>query len=100
MSNKEPKPLVSLIEGANSGLARLAEAARVRADLSDYMRKNIDASLAGGLMHCSIRDDQTLVVTATSPEWAARLRFASAEFLTLCEARGVSVNNVKVRVGG
>jgi hypothetical protein len=99
MSSKELKPLAGLITSANSGLAKLADAARLRADLSDYMRKRLDSSLAAGFRHCNIRDDDTLVVTATSPEWAARLRFASAQFVELSQERGLSVKNVKVRVG-
>jgi hypothetical protein len=98
MSNKELKPLASLLGTANSGLAKLADAAQRRADLSDYMRKNLDASLTGGFMHCNIREDETLVVTATSPEWAARLRFASAQFLQLSRERGLGVKTIKVRV--
>jgi hypothetical protein len=99
MSNKELKPLASLLGAANSSLAKLADAAQQRTDLSDYMRKNLDASLTGGFMHCNVRDDETLVVTATSPEWAARLRFAAADFLLLSRKRGLSVKAVKVRVG-
>jgi hypothetical protein len=99
MSNKELKPLASLLGAANSGLAKLAEAAHRRTDLSDYMRKNLGPSLAGGFMHCNLREDETLVVTATSPEWAARLRFASAQFLKLSQERGLNVKTIKVRVG-
>ena len=99
MSNKELKPLASLLGSTNSALGKLADAAQRRADLSDYMRKNLDISLAGGFMHCNIREDETLVVTASSPEWAARLRFASEQFLQLSEAQGLSVKTVKVRVG-
>lgn len=91
--------MAGLIGSANSGLAKLADAARVRTDLSDYMRKHLDSSLAAGFRHCNIRDDETLVVTATSPEWAARLRFASAQFLELSQEHGLQVKNVKVRVG-
>jgi hypothetical protein len=98
MSNKELKPLASLLGTANSGLAKLAVAAQQRADLGDYMRKNLDASLKGGFLHCNLREDETLVVTATSPEWAARLRFASAQFLQLSRERGLSVKTIKVRV--
>lgn len=99
MSNKELKPLAGLIAAPNSGLAKLADAARLRADLSDYMRKHLDSSLANGFRHCNVHDDETLVVTATSPEWAARLRFASAQFLELSQKRGLRLKNVKVRVG-
>jgi hypothetical protein len=99
MSNKELKPLAGLIGAANSGLGKLARAAQLRTDLSDHVRKHLDPSLVAGFMHCDLRDDKTLVVTATSPEWAARLRFASTQFIELSQQQGQDVTAVKVRVG-
>ena len=74
MSNKHAKSLAQLIGSSDTPFGGLADAARLRADLGDYLRKNLDPSLAGGLSHCNIRDDDTLIIIATSPEWASRLR--------------------------
>jgi len=99
MSNNELKPLAGLLTSANSGLGQLADAARLRADLGDHLRKRLDRSLSPGLVHCNLRDDAMLVVTAASPEWAARLRFATAEILAISQERGLTIKSVKVRVG-
>jgi len=98
MLNKHAKSLAELLSSADTGFASLAEAARLRADLSDYLRKNIDPSLAGGFSHCNIREDGTLVIIATSPEWASRLRFETQPFIDLCRQQGTLVRNVKVKV--
>jgi len=54
--------------------------------------------LSGGFSHCNIREDGTLVIIATSPEWASRLRFETQPFIDLCRQQGTLVRNVKVRV--
>jgi hypothetical protein len=98
MSKDAPKPLSELFSSPNSGLGQLAGAARRRAELSDFLRSNIDPALAGALVHCNLRDDGTLIVTALNPEWAARLRFESAQLKMLAERFGAEVTGVAVRV--
>jgi len=58
----------------------------------------LDQSLAEGFVHCNIRDDGTLVVMASSPAWAARLRFEGEQLKAICKNRGIDVQSVKVRV--
>ena len=99
MLKKQAKSLAELIGSDGSGFAQLADAARLRADLGDYLRNNLDPELSGGVVHCNIRDDDTLTVTAASPEWAARLRFEGQKIIGLCRKRGMTVRNIKVRVG-
>jgi len=98
MLNKHAKSLAELIGSNNTEFANLADEARLRADLGDYLRKNIDPSLAGGIAHCNIRNDDTLIVIATSPEWASRLRFEAQQFIDLCRKRDILIRTVKVRV--
>ena len=98
MFTNKSKSLSELISAPSGGLSGLAEAARVRAELSDYLRKHLDPSVAPGLIHCNIRDDQTLVVLAASPAWAARLRFEAGQLMALCKQCGVEASAVKVRV--
>ena len=98
MLNKQAKSLGELIGSSNTEFANLADAARLRADLSEYLRNNLDKSLADGFVHCNIRDDGTLVVIATSSEWASRLRFEAQQFIDLCRKQGTLVRTVKVRV--
>jgi hypothetical protein len=98
MLKKQAKSLAELIGSSNTEFANLADAARLRADLSNYLRNNMDKSLADGFVHCNIRDDGTLVIIATNSEWASRLRFEAHQFIDLCRKRGTLVQTVKVRV--
>ncbi len=98
MFTNKSKSLADLISAPSGGLSSLAEAARVRAELGDYLRKHLDPAVAPGMIHCNIRDDQTLVVLAASPAWAARLRFEADQLMTLCRQCGIEARAVKVRV--
>ena len=95
MLNNKPKSLADIIRVGESQFGRLADAAQLQADLSNYLRNNLDKSLAQGFVHCNMRDDATLVISATGPEWAARLRFESQLIIELCSKRGLDVRNVK-----
>ena len=67
-------------------------------ELSQHLRVHLDSELAAGFLHCNMHADETLVVVASSPEWAARLRFASSELLTLSREFGMPATRVKVKV--
>ena len=98
MLKKHAKSLAELIVSTDTGFGNLANAAQRRADLSDYLRNNIDPALSGGFSNCNISDDGTLVIIATSPEWASRIRFETQPFIDLCRQQGTLVRTVKVRV--
>jgi len=100
MSKDEAKSLSQLIGAANSSLGNLAEEARKRANLTDHLRENLPAPLGEGLVHCDIRDDGTLIVATTSPEWANRLRFEEHQLRALCKDFGVKTTAIKIRVAG
>ena len=97
LSNK-PKSLADIISVGQSQFGKLADTARLHADLSDYLRNNLDQSVAQGFVHCNINDEGTLVISAAGPEWAARLRFESKSIIELCSDRGLQVSTVKFRV--
>jgi hypothetical protein len=99
MLKKKPKSLSELIAGQDSPLGDLASKALLREELGNYLRKHLPTALAAGFLHCNLRDDATLIVITTSPEWASRLRFEKELFIRLCAAHGTSITNVKVRVG-
>ena len=98
MLNNKPKSLADIISVGQSQFGKLADTARLQADLSDYLRNNLDKSLARGFVHCTMHDDGTLVISTTGPEWAARLRFESKPIIELCSKRGLQVLNVRFRV--
>ncbi len=100
MSKDKAKSLSDLIAADDSGLAKLAVAARLRSDLSEHMRNNLGEPLSNGIMHCNVHDDGTLIVIAANPEWASRLRFEAPKLLALCTDFGAAATAVKVRVAG
>ena len=93
-----PRALGELIK-ADSGLGALARAASSRLDLADCVRKQVAEELAAAIVSCNLRPDGTLVVTATSPEWAARLRFEADGILSGCRGDWPAAARVRFRVG-
>ncbi|MDP6437256.1 MAG: DciA family protein [Gammaproteobacteria bacterium] len=87
-----------LIRTADSPLRNLAEEARRRSDLGDYLRRSLPPEVSRGLVHCNFQPDNTLILLASSPEWAARLRFEAERVRELCRKNGTPVEHVKVRV--
>lgn len=93
-----PQALGDLLK-ADSPLGALARAASSRLDLADCVRKQLPADLATAIVTCNLRPDGTLVVTAASPEWAARLRFEADRILSGCRADWPAAGRVRFRVG-
>ena len=100
MSNENAKSLADLLSGDQTGLGKLAGEARRRAALSDYMRNALPDALAPGLVHCNVENETSITLLAASPEWAARLRFASPEILTIGRRELPGLESVKVKVAG
>lgn len=98
MLNKEPKLLSELVIEVDSRVHKLAAEARRRVRLTDHLRNQLPEALSAGVLGCNIRPDGTLVVIASSPEWANRLRFESARLLQIGQALETQVQRVKLRV--
>ncbi len=98
MSDTEPKSLSRLVTDPTSPLGRLATEAAARVALTDHLRAGLGDSAGSHIAGANLRDDGTLVVLATGPEWAARLRFESDRLLTLCRAVYPAAARVRVRV--
>ncbi|MDH5254452.1 MAG: DUF721 domain-containing protein, partial [Gammaproteobacteria bacterium] len=97
-SAKGPRGLGELM-ALSSPLGDLAKAASSRVDLADCVRKQLPGELAAAVSACNLRPDGTLVVTAASPEWAARLRFEADGILAGCRPRWPEAARVRFRVG-
>jgi hypothetical protein len=100
MSNKELRPLASLIFTGGTALHGLASEAARRSDLAGFLRAALPAELAPHLLGGNLRSNGVLVVLADSPAWAARLRFESAQLLARCRELHPESQRVKVRVAG
>jgi len=92
--------LSEFVTDGDSKLGLLARQAEQRSDLSAHLRNHLPPELGGGFVHCNVRADDTLVVTAASPEWAARLRFETPRLLQLAGDFGSQAHRVKVKVAG
>jgi len=93
-----PRGLGDII-ALNSPLQALAKAADSRLELADCVRRQVAGDLAAAVTSCNLRPDGTLVVTAASPEWAARLRFESDRILAGCRTEWPEAARVRLRVG-
>lgn len=98
MLKKRPKSLSELVEDTDSALGRLAGEAQARLDLADHMRSGLSPELANHFAGCNMRDDGTLVVLTTGPEWASRLRFEAEKLLSVCREYHPEATRVKIRV--
>ena len=97
-SGNGPRALGELF-GANTALSALAKAAGSRVDLADQVRAQLAPALASAVTTCNLRPDGTLVVTTSSSEWAARLRFEAEAILGACRVQWPAAARVRFRVG-
>ncbi|MBL8225109.1 MAG: DUF721 domain-containing protein [Chromatiales bacterium] len=93
----QPVNLGDLFRSPGSSLGGLARAAAGRMELLDLLRARLPAELQACLVGCNVRDDGTLVLTASSPAWAARLRFEAPGLLACCRERFPATARVRVR---
>jgi hypothetical protein len=98
MSNSRPKSLSKLISSQDSRIGQLAQEARSRLELADHIRTGLPPELSAELTACALDANQTLIVRASNPAWAARLRFESERLLDLCRQRHPQTRSVKVKV--
>ncbi len=98
MSSNKPKSLSELLAAKQGTLSQLAAEATRRLELTDRLRSALSPDTATRMTGCNLRDDGTLVVLATSSEWAARLRFESETLLSVCREIHPGTTKVRIRV--
>jgi hypothetical protein len=81
----------------DTALGRLAAAAVVRDDVAAVVRGQLPAALADEVRSCNLREDGTLVISVSSPAWAARLRFEAEHLLAAIRNRWPDTQRVLVR---
>jgi hypothetical protein len=85
--------------GSDDDLGKLVRRALNMGNLAQILRKSLPKDLAPGLHAVNLHNDGVLVVLATTPAWAARLRFEAGTMLEAVRAAGADVTSCKVRVG-
>jgi hypothetical protein len=98
MSNKSPKSLSELIFQPGGPLHELARRADAATDLASALRSVLAPALAAELRSASLQEDGTLVVTAGSSAWAARLRYEAGCLLARCRETNPAAQRLEVRV--
>jgi len=93
-----PKSLSELMSDTDSPIKRLIEEAHSRIDLAEVIRAGLPELVGQHLESCNLRDDGTLVILASTPEWAARLRFESDAMLSRCRKLHPGAARIKIRV--
>ena len=93
------KSLENLLDPSNTGgLGDLIRHAREMGDLVQRLQNALPEDQSPAIAAANIRDDGELVVLASSPAWAARLRFESELLMNAARRSGAAVTRCTVRV--
>lgn len=87
-----------LVSSEDSQIGQLAQEARSRLELADHIRTGLPAELSAEMTTCALDENRILIVRASNPAWASRLRFESERMLDLCRQRHPETRSVKVKV--
>ena len=82
----------------DGGLGDIVRHARDMGELVALLQSSIGADEARSVIAANIRDDGELVVLASSPAWAAKLRFEAEALMTAARRSGEEVTSCTVRV--
>ena len=93
------KDLKKLLNPSNDGeLAGVVRRAREMGELTHVLSESLPGEYAGAIAAANVRDDGSLVVIATSPAWASRLRYETEALLSAARDAGRKVSQCRVRV--
>ncbi len=91
--------LKKLLNPNNDGeLAGVVRRAREMGELTRVLCDSLAAEYAGAIAAANVRDDGGLVVIATSPAWASRLRYETDKLMAAARDAGCNVSHCRVRV--
>ena len=82
----------------NGGLGDIVRHAREMGELVGQLQRALPEEFAQQILAANIRDDGELVVLASSPAWAARLRFEADALLEAARSANARVESGSVRV--
>ena len=96
MSVKSLENLLNL--NGDGGLGDIIRHARDMGELVSALQSCLPADEARSVVAANIRGDGELVVLASSPAWAAKLRFEAESLMTAARQTGTEVTSCTVRV--
>lgn len=82
----------------DGGLGEIIGHAQQMGELVDLLQQTLPSDMAGSIRAANIRDDGELIVLASSPAWAAKLRFETEALIASARSAGSSVLTCSVRV--
>jgi hypothetical protein len=96
MSVKSLENLLNLND--DGGLSDIIRHARDMGELVTRLQSCLAENAARSVVAANIRGDGELVVLASSPAWAAKLRFEAESLMTAARQTGAEVTSCTVRV--
>ncbi len=82
----------------NGGLGEIIRHAQDMGELVHILQKSLPDDVAASIIAANIRDGGELVVLASSPAWAAKLRFEADALIDAARRAGAQVSKCTVRV--
>jgi len=82
----------------DGGLGDIVRHARDMGELVHTLQQALPDDIAMSIRAANIRDDGELVVLASTPAWAAKLRFEADTLIAAARQNGANITSCKVRV--
>ena len=82
----------------DGGLGDIIRHAQDMGELVQSLQQQLPEETAANIIAANVRDDGELVVLASSPAWAAKLRFEADVLMAAARQSGAEVSSCKVRV--
>ena len=82
----------------DGGLGDIIRHAQDMGELVQCLQRQLPEDTAANILAANIRDDGELIVLASSPAWAAKLRFEAAALMAAACQSGAKVSSCRVRV--
>ena len=95
MITSKLKHISEIIEDNYTNLAGLSRKSSEQSSLSKYLRENLQP-YGDCITSAHINDSNVLIIGATSPELANRLRYEEAEIKALCGTIGQYPKKIKI----
>jgi hypothetical protein len=93
------KRLENLLKPSDDGgLGDIIRHARDMGELAQILQKSLPGDCSTSISAANIRDNGELIVLASTPAWAAKLRFEANNLIKAARASGAEVTSCRVRV--
>lgn len=97
MSTKQIGKLLNSSE--NGELAKALKRSEAIGQLTRQLAAQLPEELATAIVAASVNDDGVLSIKTSSSAWASRLRFEAAALEGAAQAAGLTIREIRVRVG-